>query len=345
MSHHARGSLPEGGQDPHHGSPSPRWRVERAIVASDLSATARLILLTLLVVVDFQTLTTPQEFTPSLSGLARMTGLGRSTVARELERLERAGWVIRDRPSPADARSKKHRTCYRVAVPAGLPVGPVDPFAGPSVGPADPPPGPGAGPELVPERDGGSPAAGHNQHFPELPEQAAAAEPDHDEPEPPPPVDERPAAEHPADSTEANPYADLAGSLVADERLPASWRQDVASALARGCAPGQIVDAYRAPLSGSVRSPAAVRRRRILDLQPTPANPKPAVKPTPPNLRTMCRLHTQPAPCPVCADLAADSSASGGPRAVTAAARTCTRSPAAVEALAELRARLPRGRR
>jgi len=352
--HDARASLPEVGQDPLSGSPSPRWRVERAIVASDLSAPGRLILLTLLVVVDFQTLTTPQEFAPSLSGLARMTGLGRSTVARELERLERARWVVRDRPAPADARSKKLRTCYRVAVPAGLPAGPADPFgsptpgpSSPTPGPAEPPPGPAAGPELVPERDGGSPAAGHNQHFPELPEQAAA-EPTDDEPDRPPLVDEHQAAPEPADAVEVNPYADLAGRLAHDEMLPASWRPDISAALARGCTPGQIVDAYRAPLSGPVRSPAAVRRRRLRDLQPGPAAASSAVTPTPPNLRNMCRIHTQPAPCPVCADLAADGSAPAAAapsahRAVTGTER-CTRSAATNDAIAELRARLPLSR-
>ncbi|WP_139139986.1 MULTISPECIES: hypothetical protein [unclassified Frankia] len=173
----------------------------------------------------------------------------------------------------------------------------------------------------------------------------AAAEPTDDEPDPPT-LD----AEEPTDAVEADPYADLAGRLVVGERLPASWRPDIAAALARGCAPAQIVDAYRAPLSGPVRSPAAVRRRRIRDLEPAPAAASSAVTPTPPNLRNMCRLHTQPAPCPVCADHAADASGRSGPvlgapRAATGAALACTRSPATADAIAALRVRLPRGRR
>ncbi|GLZ10265.1 hypothetical protein Acsp04_05000 [Actinomadura sp. NBRC 104425] len=112
-----------------------RWDVERAVLASDLPPMSRLLLLVLLVHADARTLDTG-KYSPSLTGLARATGLGRSTVARELNRLEAEGWVIRARPDVDDARSKRARTTYRIT----------NPTAG-----------------LVPERDQASPTAGPDQ--------------------------------------------------------------------------------------------------------------------------------------------------------------------------------------
>ncbi|KQC38988.1 hypothetical protein UK82_07245 [Frankia sp. ACN1ag] len=148
-----------------------------------------------------------------------------------------------------------------------------------------------------------------------------------------------------------NPYADLAGRLAHDEQLPASWQPDIAAALARGCTPEQITAAYTAPITGAVRSPAAVRRRRIRDLQPEAANPAASAPSVfvPPNLHQMCRRHTQPAPCAVCADLEADD---GGAPAAPARVALQTRVDgvlaaharplSALDGIAELRARLPR---
>jgi hypothetical protein len=98
-----------------------RWDVERAVLASDLSPQAKLVMLVLLVHADARTLDTG-KFSPSLTGLANATGLGRSTVARELNHLERSGWVVRVRPSSADARSKRARTAYRLTSPTAGPV-------------------------------------------------------------------------------------------------------------------------------------------------------------------------------------------------------------------------------
>lgn len=112
-----------------------RWDLERAVLASELPAPARLLLLVLLIRADARTLDTG-KYSPSLTKLADDTGLGRSTVARELDRLERAGWIERHRPPVDLARSKKARTRYVVRDPAS-------PRAG-----------------LVPERDQASPTAG-----------------------------------------------------------------------------------------------------------------------------------------------------------------------------------------
>ncbi len=89
--------------------------------------------------------------------------------------------------------------------------------------------------------------------------------------------------------------------VLTDAGLPASWRADVAAALGRGCTVRQIVDGATAPITGGVRNEAAVRRTRLRDLTPTP---QPAVTPTPPNVRDMCRTHNQPTPCPICAERA-----------------------------------------
>ncbi|KJE23727.1 hypothetical protein FF36_01912 [Frankia torreyi] len=190
--------------------------------------------------------------------------------------------------------------------------------------------------------------------------QAAAAEPTDDEPG----SDlqggskiassvhgEHQATEELSGAVEVNPYADLAGRLAHDEQLPASWQPDIAAALARGCTPEQITAAYQAPVTGTVRSSIAVRRRRIRDLHPEPATlatSAPSVF-VPPNLHQMCRRHTQPAPCPVCADLEADD---GGAPATPARVALQTRADGVLAAharplstldgIAELRARLPR---
>jgi len=64
----------------------------------------------------------PERHNPSLSVLARETGLNESTVKRHLSELERLGWVHRARPSAEDARLRGERTRYRLMVPVGADV-------------------------------------------------------------------------------------------------------------------------------------------------------------------------------------------------------------------------------
>lgn len=96
---------------------STRWDVERALVESDLPAPARLILMMLLRRCDADTAVIPERHSPSLTDLARDTGLDRSTVRRHLDPLEVGGWVVRDRPTTAAARSAGERTQYRLVIP------------------------------------------------------------------------------------------------------------------------------------------------------------------------------------------------------------------------------------
>lgn len=126
-----------------------KWDVARALKQSDLPAPARLVLWDLLDSADADTAVIPEEFTPSLTDLARTTGLGRSTVKRELNRLERGGWVRRARPDPVKARTEFARTGYRLAVPPGSTVDP------------GPEPRPTVDPDLGPERDGPGSTVGH----------------------------------------------------------------------------------------------------------------------------------------------------------------------------------------
>lgn len=102
---------------------STRWEVERAVVTSELSPRARHIALTLLTLTDAKTGVVPPQFTPSLTRLVELTGYARSTVAKELNVLEAAGWVARKRPSVEAARSEKERTRYRLAAPQASPSG------------------------------------------------------------------------------------------------------------------------------------------------------------------------------------------------------------------------------
>lgn len=96
-----------------------RWAVEKAVKASTLEPPGRHLILVLLTWSDAHTARIPARFTPSLTTLQDATGYARSTVATWLNKLEEFGWVIRDRPTVADARRRKVRTQYRLVIPAG----------------------------------------------------------------------------------------------------------------------------------------------------------------------------------------------------------------------------------
>lgn len=99
-----------------------RFEYERAIRDSELPPLSRLLTLTLATWADVKTGVIPARLTPSLSMLESATGMDRSTVRRHLNKLEKDGWVGRDRPAVADARSKKARTQYAITIPKGVAV-------------------------------------------------------------------------------------------------------------------------------------------------------------------------------------------------------------------------------
>lgn len=96
-----------------------RFTVENAALASDMPHTRKLVLLALATLADNVTGVVPPGRRKSLTELARLTSLGRATVARDLDLLDRDGWVVRDRPSLEAARTGV-KTGYRIALPSGV---------------------------------------------------------------------------------------------------------------------------------------------------------------------------------------------------------------------------------
>ncbi len=94
-----------------------RWDFERAVLASDLSAPRRLILLTLATRADAETCRIPDEYSPSHARIADDTGLSRRTIVDHLAALETGGWVRITRPSPAQQRAEHKPNQYRLRIP------------------------------------------------------------------------------------------------------------------------------------------------------------------------------------------------------------------------------------
>lgn len=84
-----------------------------------------------------------------------MTGLGRSTVARRLPLIEKAGWLKKTAPSKHSAWLNKEKNSYTIFVPVST-----SPTAG-LVPERDQSTSPTAGPGLVPQGDRTSPTVGH----------------------------------------------------------------------------------------------------------------------------------------------------------------------------------------
>ena len=117
----------------------------RAVRSSDLPAPAKNLLMTLGSLADTETIVIPEKFSPSLTELARMTSLGRSTVAEQLGKVEDLGWVKRAQPSIEDARKNKARTQYYLLIPGSPAPGLVHEADQPDQGKSDTS-SPGAGP-------------------------------------------------------------------------------------------------------------------------------------------------------------------------------------------------------
>lgn len=130
------------------------------------ASAGRLVALTLATYTDGDG-TIPARFSPSLTALARASGLGRSTVMRALADLEEAGWIERRQPPVHLARTQGATTRYRLSTPSPTTdLGPERAY----------PPRPTAGPDLGPQRDPPRPTAGPNQHFQHKPAAAPASE-------------------------------------------------------------------------------------------------------------------------------------------------------------------------
>jgi hypothetical protein len=104
--------------------PAYRWRVVDAVEASDLPPIARHLMVTLCGRLrKGRGMLTGElgEHSPSLSLLGLLTGWGRTAIQAQLNELETGGWLIRERPDVAEARSKKARTIYTVRIPGTPP--------------------------------------------------------------------------------------------------------------------------------------------------------------------------------------------------------------------------------
>jgi hypothetical protein len=99
-----------------------RFEFERAVRASDLPPLSRLLALTVATWADVRTGIIPDRLQPSLTTLEGATGMVRASVRKHLDTLEAAGWLKRDRPSVAAARSAKARTKYSIKIPRGAAV-------------------------------------------------------------------------------------------------------------------------------------------------------------------------------------------------------------------------------
>jgi len=136
-----------------------RWQVTKAVRASDLPSASRLIMLTLADVAEVGTAEIPAQFTPSISVLARETGLAKSTTKEHLSGLELSGWIKRSRP---DQKSQWYgaRTRYQLTIPESMTVpgvGQEPAQVGQDMAQGGPADGPGVGRET----DRGRPGDGH----------------------------------------------------------------------------------------------------------------------------------------------------------------------------------------
>jgi hypothetical protein len=99
-----------------------RFEYERAVRSSDLPPLSRLLALTVATWADVRTGVIPDRLQPSLTTLEGATGMVRASVRKHLDTLEAGGWLKRDRPPVAAARSAKARTKYSIKIPRGAAV-------------------------------------------------------------------------------------------------------------------------------------------------------------------------------------------------------------------------------
>lgn len=87
--------------------------LQRAVLHSEMPPAAGHIMLTLAVLADWDTGVIPDEFSPSLDDLVKLTRLSKSAVAEWLGALEVSGWLKRERP---DKASKYVKTRYTLLI-------------------------------------------------------------------------------------------------------------------------------------------------------------------------------------------------------------------------------------
>lgn len=136
-----------------------KFDIQRAVLDSDLTTSARMVMVVLLDHAGVDPVNIPAKFSPSLTTLARKSGLCRSTVCSILAELESQGWITRGRP-PVEQSRKHVRTRYRLAVPVGAHGTYPDTKASPLTGLAPDAASPLTGLELVRSPDQAGPLTG-----------------------------------------------------------------------------------------------------------------------------------------------------------------------------------------
>lgn len=127
-----------------------RYDYERAVEASTLDSACRALACALARRLNRETGAIPEHAQPSLRKLARLTGLGVSTVKRHLTELAAQGWVLRDSPPLWLAQARHVTTAYTPTIPPGFPQ--ARPRPGRALGPARPQPRPAPAREHGPGR-------------------------------------------------------------------------------------------------------------------------------------------------------------------------------------------------
>lgn len=94
-----------------------RFDWERGFVSSDLRPGPRHVLHVLAMRIDKDRFVIPARWQPTVTDLARDMGCDRATVMRRLNRAESAGWLLIQRPSQYDARTKHARNRYTPRFP------------------------------------------------------------------------------------------------------------------------------------------------------------------------------------------------------------------------------------
>lgn len=206
--------------------PMNRYEIERAAKRAALPGPSFALVMLLCSYMRRGTADIPARYQPSLSALAAGSGYCRATVKNHLNRLERDGWLTRDRPPRWLAQTQHARTKYAVHVPDGYPQ-------------ARPSDGLGHGQEIATARP---------EDSRELGQEIATA---------------RPAASH-SQRKDSEVRTDTPDVVVSDDDLCIIAKVEMRARAAREISDGQAAEIVRVVLDGrAVRNRGAYLRRAI----------------------------------------------------------------------------------
>jgi hypothetical protein len=231
-----------------------KWDVLKAVWASKMPAPAKAFMARLVDLADTETAIVDQRWTRSKNELAADLSMSPSTVADYADRLERGGWLKRDRPTTEASYMRGEKTSYRLQIgDAELPASRAKKGGGRKAEAALNP-GPGAG--LVRLPDGGSPGAGQGVvREPDTPHPGAGHPPvrETDEPRPAAGHKNPPSHQYPSDPPSTAAAAEETPAKPKRTKQPEPHREDVerlCAALADhrvrlGCKRPAVTDAWR----------------------------------------------------------------------------------------------------